>query len=147
MNPDKHYFPINIISAGFVLVLTCSVSKTQDKSTRDLGGAARYVAEAKQAETRLDFGEAISFYEQAAMLGDAESMNELGWIYFGSHDIPGRHFQNYPKAATWFQRAADLNYAPAITQLGVMLGGRRIGRRSWRRREGGTALYESSDYG
>jgi len=122
MNPDKRYFLLNIISAGFVVVLTCSVSNAQDKSTRDLGGAARYVAEAKRAETRLDFGEAISFYEQAAMLGDAESMNELGWIYFGSHDIPGRHFQNYPKAATWFQRAADLNYAPAITQLGVMYG-------------------------
>jgi len=147
MNPYKHYFLLNIICAGFVVVLTCSVLNAQDKSTRDLGGAARHVAEAKRAETRLDFGEAISFYEQAARLGDAESMNELGWIYFGSHDIPGRHFQNYPKAATWFQRAADLNYAPAITQLGVMLGGRRIGRRSWRRREGGTALYESSDYG
>jgi TPR repeat protein len=122
MNPDKHYFPMQIIFAGLVLLLTCSVSNAEDESTRDLNGAAQYVAEAKLAEKRLDFSEAISWYEQAARLGDAESMNELGWIYFGAHDIPGRHFQNYPKAATWFQRAADLNYAPAITQLGVMYG-------------------------
>jgi TPR repeat protein len=122
MNPDKHHFPMQIIFAGLVLLLTCSVSNAQDESTRDLNGAAQYVAEAKLAEKRLDFSEAISWYEQAARLGDAESMNELGWIYFGAHDIPGRHFQNYPKAATWFQRAADLSYAPAITQLGVMYG-------------------------
>ncbi len=113
---------MQIIFAGLVLLLTCSVSNAEDESTRDLNGAAQYVAEAKLAEKRLDFSEAISWYEQAARLGDAESMNELGWIYFGAHDIPGRHFQNYPKAATWFQRAADLNYAPAITQLGVMYG-------------------------
>ncbi len=122
MNPDKHYFRMKTISAGFVLLLTCSVSNTQDESTRDRNGAAQYVAEAKLAEKRLTFGEAISLYEQGAILGHAESMNELGWIYFGSHDIPGRHFQNYPKAVSWFQRAADLNYAPAITQLGVMYG-------------------------
>jgi hypothetical protein len=47
-------------------------------------------------------------------------MYELGWIYFGAHDIPGRHFRDYPKAAAWFQKAADLNYIPALTQLGVM---------------------------
>jgi len=64
----------------------------------------------------------MSWHQKAANLGDAQSMYELGWIYFGSHDIPGRHLQNYAKAAMWFQRAADLDYAPAITQLGVMYG-------------------------
>jgi len=110
------------IPLGVLLLMTFSTSNAQDDSTRDPNGAAQYVAEAKLAEKRLDFVGAISWYEQAAMLGDAKSMNELGWIYFGSHDIPGRHFQNYPKAAAWFQRAADLNYPPAITQLGVMYG-------------------------
>jgi TPR repeat protein len=110
------------MSLGVVLLLTCSASNARDEPTRDLNGAAEYVAQAKLAEKRLDFAEAISWYEQAARRGDAQSMNELGWIFFGSHDIPGRHFQNYPKAASWFQRAADLNYAPAITQLGVMYG-------------------------
>ena len=123
MNSDKRYFAVRMISAGLALLLTCSASNAQDESTRgNLNGAAQYVAEAKLAEKRLDFVEAIAWYEHAAMLGDAESMNELGWIYFGAHDIPGRHFQDYSKAATWFQRAADLNYAPAITQLGVMYG-------------------------
>jgi len=28
--------------------------------------------------------------------------------------------KDYPKAAIWFQKAADLNYVPALTQLGVM---------------------------
>lgn len=112
-----------MVSVGLVLLLTCvSASNAQGESKRDLNSAGQYVAEAKRAEKRLDFDEAISWYERAAMLGDAEAMNELGWIYHGAHDIPGRHFQNFAKAATWFQKAADLNYAPAITELGVMYG-------------------------
>lgn len=61
-----------------VLLLTYSVSNAQNDATRDPNGAAQYVAAAKLAEKRLDFDKAISSYQQAAMLGDAESMNELG---------------------------------------------------------------------
>lgn len=110
------------LSAGTVLLLICSVSIAQENSTVDVSGATHYVAEAKLAEKQLNFAEAISWYEKAATLGDAESMNELGWIYFGAHDIPGRHLQDLAKAVIWFQKAADLDYAPAITQLGVMYG-------------------------
>ena len=82
--------------------------------------AANYVTKAGEAERRLDFSDALKCYEKAAELGDARSMNEVGWYYFGAHDIPGRHFEDYTKAAIWFQKAADLNYVPALTQLGIM---------------------------
>jgi uncharacterized protein len=122
MNHRKQCSRMRTIAIGAVLLLTCTASIAQEKSTADVSGAVHYLAEAKLAEKRLDFGEAIYWYEQAAVLGDAKSMNELGWIYFGSHDIPGRHLKDYAKAAIWFQKAADLDYAPAITQLGVMYG-------------------------
>ncbi|MFM0090768.1 tetratricopeptide repeat protein [Paraburkholderia sediminicola] len=75
---------------------------------------------AERAETRLDFKDAIAWYQKAADLGDAKSMYELGWIYFGSHDIPGRQLKDYTRARSLFERAASLHYVPAITQLGVM---------------------------
>ncbi len=86
------------------------------------GSQDQSVAKAKQAEDQLDFNSAIHWYEKAAEAGSAESMNELGWIYFGAHDIPGRQLKDYSKAVIWFQKAADLNYMPAITQLGIMYG-------------------------
>jgi TPR repeat protein len=79
-----------------------------------------YASMAKQAEVRLNFAEAIAWYQRAAELGDAGSMYELGCIYFGFHDIPGRQLRDYSRATVWFQKAANLNYIPAITQLGVM---------------------------
>ncbi|WP_075643772.1 tetratricopeptide repeat protein [Paraburkholderia monticola] len=82
-----------------------------------------YVTNAENAEAHLEFKEAIGWYEKAAALGDAKSMNELGWIYFGAHDIPGRQLKDYSRARSWFERAAGLNYVPAITQLGVMYNG------------------------
>jgi TPR repeat protein len=108
------------------MLVICGAASAQETSTRaptsNPSDAAAYVSEAKQAEKRLDFIEAASWYQKAADLGDAESMYELGWIYFGAHDIAGRHLKDYAKAVIWFQKAADLNYAPAITQLGVMYG-------------------------
>jgi len=110
------------ILPAMVLLLTCPAARVQETLPFAANATAQYLSEAKLAEKRLDFNGAMSWYEKAANLGDAKSMYELGWIYFGSHDIPGRHLQNYAKAAMWFQRAADLDYAPAITQLGVMYG-------------------------
>ena len=82
--------------------------------------AAEYMTKAHEAEKRLDFNDAVSWYEKAAELGDARSMCELGWIYFGTHDIPGRRFRDFSKAVIWFQKSADLNYTPALTQLAIM---------------------------
>jgi TPR repeat protein len=82
----------------------------------------QFVTNAKQAEEQHDFHAAITWYEKAAAVGDAGSMNELGWIYFGAHDNPGRKLRDYATAAIWFHKAADLNYPPALTQLGVMYG-------------------------
>ena len=111
-----------ILTAIIVLLLTCPEAIAQEALPSLASAAARYLSEAKLAEKRLDFSGAASWYLKAANLGDAQSMCELGWIYFGSHDIPGRHLRDYAKAAMWFRRAADLDYAPAITQLGVMYG-------------------------
>lgn len=98
-----------------------SETKSPDTSIQSaVVGADEYVANAKQAEARYDYSDAIIWYRKAADLGDVQSMNKLGWIYFGAHDVPGRHLTDYAKAAIWFQKAADLNYVPAVTQLGVM---------------------------
>ncbi|MGA8494007.1 MAG: tetratricopeptide repeat protein [Xanthobacteraceae bacterium] len=116
---------IRMIFTVMMLMMCAAVSAEEPSTvtpTSPASDAAAYIAEAKQAEKRLDFSEAASWYQKAGELGDAESMYELGWIYFGSHDIPGRHLKDYAKAAIWFQKAADLNYAPAMTQLGVMYG-------------------------
>jgi hypothetical protein len=82
-----------------------------------------YVSSAEKAEAHLEYKEAITLYERAADLGDARSMNSLGWIYFGARDIPGRQLKDYTKARFWFEKAAGLHYVPAITQLGVMYNG------------------------
>jgi TPR repeat protein len=119
---SKYGQPMRSFLTAMVLLLTCTAAMAQDTSSFTANSVAQYVAEAKKAEKRLDFNEGMSWYQKAADLGDPKSMYELGWIYFGSHDIPGRHVQDYAKAAIWFQKAADLNYAPAITQLGVMYG-------------------------
>lgn len=85
-----------------------------------VGDMTEFVSRAKQAEARHDFNEAITWYQKAANLDDARSMYELGCIYFGFHDIPGRQLKDYTKATAWFQKAANLNYSAAMTQLGVM---------------------------
>ena len=108
-----------------LLGVFCSAVHAQQPASPEATGAkqeqaADYVTKAGEAEKRLDFSDALRCYEKAAELGDARSMYELGWYYFGAHDIPGRHFGDYPKAAIWFQKAASLNYVPALTQLGVM---------------------------
>ena len=83
---------------------------------------SKYVSEARRAEAALDFQSKLAWYVKASVCGDASSMNELGWMYFGANDIPGRKFLDYSKAALWFTKAAQLNYAPAVSQLGMMYG-------------------------
>jgi TPR repeat protein len=109
-------FRISRLSIALVIATALSVSKIAFAES----DATEYVTKAKQAESQLDFGGAIIWYEKAAELDDAEAMNQLGWIYFGAYDVRGRHFRDYSKAAIWFQKAANLNYIPAVTQLGVM---------------------------
>jgi TPR repeat protein len=84
---------------------------------------SEYVTNAENAEARFEFKEAIVWYKKASALGDAKSMNALGWIYFGAHDVPGRHLTDYPEASFWFEKAAALHYAPAVAQLGAMYNG------------------------
>lgn len=113
----------NVCNLAMVIILMCGIPRfaVADESAAPIVSAAQqYVAKAKEEEQKLDFNAAIPWYQKAAGLGDAKSMYELGWIYFGAHDIPGRHFTDYNQAAAWFQKAANLDYAPAITQLGVM---------------------------
>ena len=108
-----------------LLGVSCSAAHGQKPAFPEATGlkqeqAADYVTKAGEAERRLDFSDALKCDERAAQLGDARAMYELGWYYFGAHDIPGRHFEDHSQAAIWFQKAADLNYAPALTQLGIM---------------------------
>lgn len=100
------------------LVVDASVARAECSQSN----IASYVPSARRAEGRLDFHTKLASYTKAAACGDAASMNEVAWMYFGSNDIPGRHFQDYARAAYWFQKAANLNYVPAISQLGVMYG-------------------------
>jgi len=118
---------VGVISATTTLAIQ-STALADDTLTASVvppsaGYTTKYVARATQAEARLDFDEAITWYKQAAYLGDAKSMYELGCLYFGFHDIPGRELKDYAKAAAWFQKSAELNYIPALTKLGVMYNG------------------------
>jgi TPR repeat protein len=101
----------------------CAASSGQFEDADAAAEASRYATNAEKAEAHLQFKEAIAWYEKAAELGDAKSMNELGWIYFGAHDNPGRQLKDYSRARLWFEKAANLHYVPAITQLGVMYNG------------------------
>jgi TPR repeat protein len=109
------------LTIAVLLCVFCSLARAQ-QAPQEPGRerVADYIAKAHDAEKRLDFNDAVNWYEKAAELGDAGAMHELGWIFFGAHDISGRRFQDYSKAAVWFQKAAGLNYVPALTQLGNM---------------------------
>lgn len=109
-----------VFAAAAVLMLGVTVPRVTFADDAIAHNAIEYFANARQAERRLDFNDAIIWCQKAAELGDANSMYELGGIYFGAHDIPGRRLKDYSKAAAWFGKAADLNHIPAITQLGIM---------------------------
>jgi TPR repeat protein len=113
-----------IRSSAYLLLLLglvgCATSSGQPAHGDTAVEAHEYAANGESAEEHFEFKRAISWYERAANLGDAKSMNELGWIYFGAHDNSDRHLTDYSRARFWFERAENLHYVPAITQLGVM---------------------------
>jgi TPR repeat protein len=79
-----------LLKSTSIPMLAFANDKSPDAPTLSvIDNWTEYVAKAKQAETQHDYNDAINWYQKAADLGDAESMNELGWIYFGAHDIPG----------------------------------------------------------
>jgi TPR repeat protein len=101
----------------------CAEQVSQSAGSPSQKQAVDFVYAAKRVEKLHDFSDAFTWYKSAASLGAPDAMYDLGWFYFGAYDIPGRHFQNYQKAAFWFQKAAELNYVPALSQLGVMYSG------------------------
>jgi len=63
-----------------------------------------------------DYGEAVRWYQLAAIQGDARAQFNLGGMYRMGQGVP----QDYQKAVRWYRRAADQGDADAQSNLGVM---------------------------
>lgn len=64
--------------------------------------------------------EAEHWYRQGAEHGSAPAMYCIGFLYFnGNHGHGPMNSKDIAESLPWFQKSADLGYAPAIAQLGV----------------------------
>ena len=63
-----------------------------------------------------NYAKAYAFFEKS---GRPEALFSLGAMNFAGKGVP----QNSAKALAFYKRAADLNYAPALTTLGILLAG------------------------
>jgi len=54
-----------------------------------------------------DYPEAMRRYRQAADMGDAGAMNNIGWLYQNGRGVP----VDYAEALRWYRQAADLGAA------------------------------------
>ncbi|MET0533548.1 MAG: caspase family protein [Steroidobacter sp.] len=68
------------------------------------------------AYDRADLQSALRIWLQAAEGGDLEAQTNVGEIYERGLGVP----PNYEAAATWYQKAADKNYARALFNLGTL---------------------------
>jgi len=50
-----------------------------------------------------DYAQAREWYQKAADAGNADAMNNLGWLYANGHGVA----QDYAQAREWYQKAAD----------------------------------------
>jgi len=86
--------------------------KTPDKSVR----IKQLFDEATAKKTAGQPAAAVALLKQAADLGDARSMNEIGELY--STDAPGFPEKD-DEAVKWFRKAADLGNVPGMLNLGT----------------------------
>ena len=83
-------------------------SCTDLKSVLEL---ANYYVEADAIRNHIQ--KAIEFFEKAVEMGDTDSLNQLGNLYFFN--------QNFEKAEECYFRASKLGYVDAMANLGLMI--------------------------
>lgn len=94
---------------------TLQKSGNQEGANADVqqGEAARLTFAGKEASSNGDFQQAVTFYLQAAELGDAEAQYDLGLLY-----MEGKGVKKDEKAAAgWIQKAADQGHNEATRKL------------------------------
>jgi formylglycine-generating enzyme required for sulfatase activity len=71
---------------------------------------------AEQAFEKKNYVEAISYYEQAANVGNSEAMNALGYMYQTATGVT----KNAKKAKSWYERSYSQSNQKAAYNLGYM---------------------------
>ncbi|KAI9317337.1 kinase-like domain-containing protein [Zopfochytrium polystomum] len=69
-----------------------------------------------ELEVPRNLTEAADSFRKAAMQGDAQSQNELGWLYLQGQGI----YKDPTQAAFWFQKSAEQRNALAQNNLGML---------------------------
>jgi len=85
---------------------------------RQFPEVARFTFQAGRiASIQKDFVRARQLYEQAASMGSAAGMNNLGAMYNAGNGVG----IDYAEARKWFQKAADGGVTLALTNIGVLI--------------------------
>jgi TPR repeat protein len=108
---------------ALVLAVTGLPAKSVEHALQFLGwtpnaqGVQRFQATLVEAPTgRLTAAQSVRAIQMAALRGDAPSQNALGVMY--AHGIGVA--KNYVRAESWFKKAADQRFGPALYHLGVL---------------------------
>lgn len=80
----------------------------------DLNAKGKQYAEGRGV--RQDFTEAAKLYRQAADLGHADAMANLGYLYYTGRGVD----QDRPEAARWYRKAAELGSGRGMFHVGEM---------------------------
>src|SRR6202000_2205602 len=74
------------------------------------------IAKGNEAVNKLDYPEALTWYKQAANLGSADAMCQVG-LFFETGEAGEK---DVPQALRWYQQAADKNNAHGMAMLAAM---------------------------
>jgi len=88
----------------------------QPKSSVDAARARQFYISGQEKQRAGKLPETAQLFRQAADLGNAGAMAELGEMYRGGDGIA----RDYSEALQWLQRAADAGSSSAMNTLGVM---------------------------
>jgi TPR repeat protein len=80
------------------------------------GGAAALAARADRMLAARDYAGALPLYRQAADLGSASAMTNIGFLYDRGHGVA----QDYGQAMQWYRKAASLGEAVAMKNIAYL---------------------------
>jgi len=92
-------------------------------------GAYADLASAKSAYKNKDYAAALKEFKSLAAAGNAEAQFDVGLMYDNGDGMPQDYqsiISRVDQAMTWYRKSAEQGFAPAQTNLGIMLetGGR-----------------------
>jgi TPR repeat protein len=110
---------LGILHAAAPYFLMAEESPILTSAAPRAGSVTELTVKAKEAIKQKKLEEAVSLYTQAAQLGDASSMYEIGQIYDAKYGIDDFVLKNHAsEKEDWYRKAADLGNAPAMVELG-----------------------------